>query len=75
MLRALRVTKTRRSAYDHLMLHLHDAAKADLAYQRACPQREVRFAPGTTWVCFSDQVMHAAMGGQFMLEQTIHLPL
>jgi hypothetical protein len=30
--------------------------------------------PGTTWICFSDQVMHAAMSGQYMLEQTIHLP-
>jgi len=44
-------------------------------YQRACPQQEVRFAPGTTWLCFSDQVMHAAMSGQYMLEQTIHLPI
>ena len=33
------------------------------------------FAPGTTWLCFSDQVMHAAMSGQYMLEQTIHLPV
>ena len=74
-LSALFVTKGRRTAYDHLMLGLHDSAKADLAYQRDCPQREVRFAPGTTWICFSDQVMHAASGGQFMLEQTTHLPL
>jgi hypothetical protein len=57
------------------MLGLHDCAKADLAYQRDSPQAEVRFAPGTTWICFSDQVMHAASGGQFMLEQTTHLPL
>jgi hypothetical protein len=71
----LRVTKGRRSAYDHLMLGLHDAAKADLEYQRRSAQQEVRFAPGTTWLCFSDQVMHAAMGGQYMFEQTIHLPL
>jgi len=35
----------------------------------------VPFAPGTTWLCFSDQVMHAAVSGQFMLEQTIHLPV
>jgi hypothetical protein len=35
----------------------------------------VHFAPGTTWICFSDQVMHAAVSGQFMLEQTIHLPV
>ena len=75
LLSALLVTKGRRTPYDHLMLGLHDCAKADLAYQRDCPQREVRFAPGTTWICFSDQVMHAASGGQFMLEQTTHLPL
>jgi len=75
LLHALRVTRTRRSEYDHLMLGLHDAAKSDLDYQRDSPQEEARFAPGTTWICFSDQVMHAAMSGQYMLEQTIHLPL
>jgi hypothetical protein len=75
LLHRLRVTKTPRTHYDHLMLRLHDAVKADLSYQRECPQQEVRFAPGTTWVCFSDQVMHAAMSGQYMLEQTIELPL
>jgi len=75
ILAALRVTKGRRSEYDHLMLGLHDGAKADIEYQRNSVQQEVRFAPGTTWICYSDQVMHAAMGGQFMLEQTIHLPL
>ena len=75
VLSALQVTKSPRSEYDHLMLGLHDAAKADLAYQQASPQREVRFAPGTTWICFSDQVMHAASSGQYMLEQTTHLPV
>jgi hypothetical protein len=57
------------------MLGLHDAAKADGDYQRSSAQREVRFAPGTTWICYSDQVMHAASSGQFMLEQTTHLPM
>jgi hypothetical protein len=75
LLAALRVTKAPRSEYDHLMLGLHDAAKADGGYQRNCTQREVRFAPGTTWICYSDQVMHAASSGQYMLEQTTHLPL
>jgi hypothetical protein len=75
LLAALRVTKGVRSDYDHLMLGLHDRAKADLAYQRECEQQVVRFAPGTTWLCFSDQVMHAAVSGQHMLEQTIHLPV
>ena len=74
-LRALFVTKGRRTPYDHLMLGLHDQAKADLAYQRGCAQEVVPFAPGTTWICFSDQVMHAAVSGQYMLEQTIHLPI
>jgi len=74
-LSALHVTKGLRSPYDHLMLGLHDGAKADLAYQANCAQQVVRFTPGTTWLCFSDQVMHAAMSGQYMLEQTIDLPL
>lgn len=74
LLAALRVTKTPRSEYDHLMLGLHDGTKADLAYQRDCAQQTVAFAPGTTWLCFSDQVLHAAMSGQYMLEPTIHLP-
>jgi hypothetical protein len=74
-LAALRVTKGLRSEYDHLMLGLHDRAKADLAYQRQCAQELAHFGPGTTWLCFSDQVMHAAVSGQYMLEQTIHLPV
>ena len=75
LLKALHVTKGSRSEYDHLMLGLHDQAKADVDYQRTSSQREIRFAPGTTWICYSDQVMHAASSGQFMLEQTTHLPL
>lgn len=75
LLFSLRVTKGVRSEYDHLMLGLHDHAKRDVDYQRTSAQREVRFAPGTTWICYSDQVMHAASSGQFMLEQTTHLPL
>ena len=74
LLAMFHVTRGRRSGYDHLMLNLHDRAKADLDYQATSPQREVRFRPGTTWICFSDQVMHAAASGQFMFEQTIHLP-
>ncbi len=75
LMHKLGITKRPRSAYDHLMLQLHDLAKSDLDYQKACPQRAVDFMPGTTWICFSDQVMHAAMSGQFMFEQTYRLPL
>jgi hypothetical protein len=75
LLAALQVTKGKRSAYDHLMLNLHDRAKEDMAYQQECEQCFVEFAPGTTWLCFSDQVMHAAVSGQYMMEQTIQLPV
>ena len=74
LLQALHITKTRRSAYDHLMLGLHDAMKADAAYQRDCPQQTMPFPPGSVWVCYSDQTSHAVMSGQFMLEQTLFLP-
>ncbi len=67
------ITKRRRTEYDHVMLQLHDLAKADASFQRDSPQAAVNFAPGTTWVVFSDQVLHAAMGGQHMLEQTFYL--
>lgn len=72
-LHALGITKRRRSEYDHLMLALHDRGKADLDWQRDSPQVTVRFEPGQTWVVFSDQVLHAVMSGQFMLETTILL--
>ncbi|MEP7303140.1 MAG: Kdo hydroxylase family protein [Caldimonas sp.] len=72
-LTTLGITKRRRTEYDHVMLQLHDRAKADLEFQRDAPQVRVDFAPGTTWVVYSDQVLHAAMGGQHMLEQTFLL--
>jgi hypothetical protein len=75
LLALVRATKGARSEYDHLMLGLHDRAKADLDYQKRCGQQVVHFSPGTTWLCFSDQVMHAAVSGQHMLEQTVHVPV
>lgn len=73
LMNAVGITKRRRTEYDHVMLQLHDHAKADLEFQRSSPQARVDFAPGTTWVVYSDQVLHAAMGGQHMLEQTFYL--
>jgi len=75
LLAALRITKTRRTEYDHIMLGLHDRMKSDLDYQRNAPQTTFAFAARSAWICFSDQVAHAAMKGQFMLEQTLHLPV
>jgi hypothetical protein len=75
LLRALRVTRRRRSGYDHLMLELHDSTKADDLYQQSAPQERVDFPAGSTWILFSDQVSHAAMSGQHMMEQTLMLPV
>lgn len=69
------ITKTYRSHYDHLMLQLHDAMKADTEYQDAGLQRQIAFPSGSSWICFSDQTAHAAMSGQFMLEHTFLLPV
>jgi hypothetical protein len=75
LLHRLRVTRSLRSEYDHLMLQLHDRMKGDDAYQREAPRLEFGFPAGSTWVCFSDQVVHAALSGQYLLEQTFHLPV
>lgn len=56
------------------MLQLHDLLKSDMDYQEHAPQERMPFPPGTTWICFSDQVIHAAMSGQYLLEQTLLLP-
>ncbi len=74
LLQALHVTKSLRSEYDHLMLQLHDGMKSDLDYQKNADQQTVPFPAGSVWVCFSDQTSHAVMSGQYMLEQTLHLP-
>ena len=73
-LNALHVTKSLRSEYDHLMLQLHDLMKQDDPYQKNGAQVTMPFAAGSAWVCFSDQATHAVMSGQFMVEQTLHLP-
>jgi hypothetical protein len=75
VLQWLGVTKTRRSPYDALMLQLHDRMKEDVAYQATAPQRPAEFPAGSTWMAFTDQVSHAAMSGQYQLEQTYLLPV
>lgn len=75
LLEQLRITKGRRSAYDHIMLNLHDNSKLDDAYQRSTPKTRVEFPAQSTWIVFTDRVMHAALAGQFLLEQTLYLPV
>jgi len=75
LLKVLGVTKGRRSAYDHFMLQLHDRMKADSAYQTEAAQCIHQFHAGSTWIVYTDQVSHAAMSGQYALEQTFYLPV
>ncbi|HML18102.1 MAG TPA: Kdo hydroxylase family protein [Bryobacteraceae bacterium] len=75
MLQAFHITKGRRSPYDHLMLGIHDAMKADERYQSGGAQTSVPIPAGATWACFTDSVPHAAMSGQFAFEQTFYLPV
>jgi hypothetical protein len=74
-LRALHVTKSRRSPYDALMLQLHDRMKEDEEFQKTAPQTTFDFPAGSTWLTFTDAVPHAAMAGQYQLEQTFLLPV
>jgi len=69
----LGVTRGRRSLYDELMLSLHDAAKRDSTFQETSPHQAINFPPGSCWLVFTDMVLHAALGGEFALEQTFHL--
>jgi hypothetical protein len=75
LLQLFRVTKGRRTEYDHLMLQLHDEMKRDAKYQAEVDQTECEFPSGSAWVVFVDSVSHAAMSGQHQLEQTFYLPL
>jgi hypothetical protein len=73
LLALLGVTHGMRSDYDHFMLGLHDAAKHDAAYQAEAPATNIDFPAGSSWVVFTDQVPHAALGGRWAFEQTFHL--
>jgi 3-deoxy-D-manno-octulosonic acid hydroxylase-like protein len=75
VLELLGITKGRRSRYDRIMLGLHDAVKQDESYQRAAPRTALAFPPGSTWIVFTDQVLHAALAGRFAFEQTFHPPV
>ncbi len=75
LLPVLKITKGRRTLYDHYMLGLHDAMKEDQRYQAEAAQTEIAFPPGATWACFTDAVSHAAMSGQHAFEQTFYLPV
>jgi hypothetical protein len=75
LMQGLGLTKGRRTPYDHLMLQLHDLSKEDDAYQAEAPHQDVSFPPGSTWLVFTDGVVHAALGGRYAFEQTFYVPV
>lgn len=75
LMHRLGLTKSRRSPYDHVMLRLHDLAKLDASWQASAARADIAFPAGCTWLCFTDQVLHAALAGNCALEQTFHLPI
>ncbi len=75
ILKALGITKTYCTEYDYIMLNMHNKMKADMRYQRTAVQGEIHFEPGNTWIVQTDHVSHAALAGQFLLEQTFYLPV
>src|SRR5581483_4978573 len=75
LLGRLGVTRGKRSRYDEMMLSLHDGAKRDSRYQKESPHAVLEFPPGSSWLVYTDQVLHAALKGEFALEQTFHLDL
>jgi hypothetical protein len=69
------LTKTLRTEYDHVMLSIHDNMKNDAMYQNNLTKQQILFPPNSSWIVYTDQVSHAALSGQFLLEQTFYLPV
>ncbi len=65
-----------RSPYDRFMLRFHDWLKESAEFQKQPEGKErIEFPPMATWLVFTDGVPHAALSGQFALEQTFIVPL
>lgn len=65
-----------RSSYDEFMLHFHDWLKENAEFQQAKEGKEqVAFPPMATWLVYTDGVPHAALSGQFAMEQTFIIPV
>lgn len=64
------VPQWKRGPYDEFMMRLHNVMKEDSAFQASCVREEVQFAPGSSWMVYTETVPHAVLGGQYALEQT-----
>lgn len=75
LLSLFKMTKSYRSLYDHYMLQLHDQMKLNPEYQANVSKLDFYFPPGSSWIVMTDCVSHAALSGQYVLEQTFYLPV
>jgi|JI102314A1RNA_FD_contig_101_805567_length_6060_multi_3_in_0_out_0_6 hypothetical protein len=74
LMKLLGITRGYRTLYDHYMLRLHDSMKLDHEYQQKADQIKFGFPASSGWMVFTDVVSHAALSGQYLLEQTFYLP-
>jgi hypothetical protein len=65
------VPQWKRTPYDDFMMRMHNAMKEDADFQRDCAKELVQFAPGSSWMVYTETVPHAALAGQYALEQTL----
>ena len=64
------VPQWKRTPYDEFMRQLHNAMKEDAAFQDTCAKEYIEFAPGSSWMVYTETVPHAVLAGQYALEQT-----
>ncbi len=74
-LRSWGVKTPLRSPYDCFMLKLHNFLKENADFQKHCKKDHWSFPPHSCWAVFTDQVSHAALAGQYALEQTFLIPV
>lgn len=59
-----------RSPYDEFMMNFHNFLKENEEFQKDCHKDHWHFPPQSCWIVFTDMVSHAALSGQYALEQT-----
>ncbi|HSX37672.1 MAG TPA: Kdo hydroxylase family protein [Chlamydiales bacterium] len=74
-LRASGIKSNFRSPYDIFMLQLHNFLKESTDFQKNCKKDYWDFPSNSCWAVFTDQVSHAALSGQYALEQTFLIPV
>jgi len=74
LIRSLGMKVPLRSPYDTFMLNMHNYLKENSEFQEKCHKDHWDFPPGSCWAVFTDQVSHAALAGQYAIEQTFIIP-